>query len=92
MLKILLLYVIAVNLAGLFFMRADKHKAKRGKYRIPERQLFGLAAAGGALGVLAGMRLFRHKTKHPTFYVGIPVILFLQLILLGYALPRLIGS
>lgn len=84
MVTLLIIYVIAVNLLGLLSMRSDKTRAKRSKYRIPERRLFLIAAAGGAIGVYAGMQMFRHKTKHPSFFIGIPLILFVQLVLIGY--------
>jgi uncharacterized membrane protein YsdA (DUF1294 family) len=90
--KLFILYLAGINLLGLYFMRTDKLRSKRGKYRIPERRFFMIALVGGSIGVFAGMRLFRHKTKHATFYVGIPAILFVQLILLGYAWARLAGS
>jgi uncharacterized membrane protein YsdA (DUF1294 family) len=60
-------------------MLSDKQKAKKGAWRIPEATLMGVAAIGGSLGAFAGMRLFRHKTKHPKFFIGIPVIIILQI-------------
>ena len=62
-------------------MLADKLKAKRRAWRIPEAVLMGIAALGGSLGILIGMYLFRHKTKHTKFAIGVPVILAVQLIL-----------
>ena len=62
----------------------DKWKAKHSRRRIPEAVLFGLAAAGGSLGALLGMRSFRHKTLHHKFTIGIPLILLLQICLLAY--------
>ena len=62
-------------------MLADKLKAKRGAWRIPEATLMGIAAIGGSVGALAGMYLFRHKTKHIKFTLGIPVILIGQIAL-----------
>ena len=59
----------------------DKYKAKKNLWRIPERTLMGFAAIGGSLGALAGMYLVRHKTKHLKFTVGIPVILFLHVLI-----------
>jgi len=62
-------------------MLADKLKAKRGAWRIPEKTLLGVAAAGGSIGSLVGMYTFRHKTKHIKFTLGIPLILIAQLAL-----------
>ena len=75
------LYLIIINAAGLLLMLADKRKAKEGAWRIPEATLIGTALLGGSIGILAGMYLVRHKTRHLTFTLGIPLILFVQLIL-----------
>ena len=80
---LLTIYLILVNAVAFLLMLIDKQKAKKKKWRIPEATLIGSAAIGGSIGALAGMYTFRHKTKHPKFTVGIPVILILQLILTG---------
>lgn len=80
LIQIMLLYLILVNAAAFLLMLADKLKARRGAWRIPEATLMGIAAAGGSIGALAGMYTFRHKTKHPKFTIGIPVILAVQVI------------
>jgi uncharacterized membrane protein YsdA (DUF1294 family) len=76
----ILLYLIIVNAAAFLLMLADKQKAKRGAWRIPEKTLIGAAAIGGSIGALCGMYLFRHKTKHLKFTLGIPLILAVQVI------------
>lgn len=78
--KPLLVYLLIVNACGFCFMLADKMKAKKNKWRIPEATLLGIAVIGGSLGVMCGMRLFRHKTLHIRFSIGVPVILALQVI------------
>lgn len=79
--KLFWIYLLLINAAAFFLMLADKHKARKNKWRIPERTLLGAALIGGSIGALAGMYTFRHKTKHPKFYIGIPVILVCQLAL-----------
>lgn len=79
--KPLLLYLIIINAAGFLLMLIDKYKAKKGLWRIPEKELMGVAALGGSLGVLAGMYTVRHKTRHNKFVIGVPVILAVQLVL-----------
>lgn len=74
------IYLAAVNLAGFLLMGLDKWKAKHRKWRIPEKVLFGAAIAGGSLGAWAGMYVFRHKTRHWQFVVGMPLILAVQAI------------
>lgn len=78
---LLTIYLILVNAIAFLLMLIDKQKAKKKKWRIPEATLMGSAAIGGSIGALAGMYTFRHKTKHPKFTIGVPVILVLQLIL-----------
>lgn len=62
-------------------MLADKEKARRGRWRIPEATLMGVAALGGSIGSLAGMYAVRHKTRHRKFTLGIPLLLLAQLLL-----------
>ena len=76
--RYVLYYLILANLVGLVLMGADKSKARRHRWRIPERVLFLSAILGGSLGATGGMWLFRHKTRHWYFVVGMPAILVLQ--------------
>ena len=64
-------YLILINATGLLIMMIDKKKARRGSWRIPERTLLSVALLGGSIGALAGMYLFRHKTKHPKFSIWV---------------------
>lgn len=79
--KYLFIYLTLINAAAFILMLADKHKAKKKQFRIPEATLMGVAALGGSIGALAGMYLVRHKTKHIKFTLGIPLILAVQLLL-----------
>ncbi len=74
-------YLVIINAVSFFLMLADKEKAKRGAWRIPEKTLLGAAILGGSIGSIAGMKLFRHKTLHAKFYLGLPLILAGQIIL-----------
>lgn len=76
--EILLSYLCVVNLAAFVLFGIDKRRAKRHRWRIPERQLFMAALAGGSLGALAGMYGFRHKTRHRLFAWGVPLLFVLQ--------------
>ena len=75
----LLLWLLAVNVAAFVMMGLDKAKAKLGDWRIPEKTLLLTAAVGGSVGAILGMQLFRHKTRHAAFAVGLPAILVVQL-------------
>lgn len=79
--RFLLIYLLLVNFVALVLMFADKRKAKRDQWRIPESTLLLSAAIGGSIGALIGMRWFHHKTRKPKFFIGIPAILVLQLAL-----------
>jgi len=79
--KIIVIYLLLINAAGLLLMRSDKKRSQNNRWRIRERTLIGVAVFGGSIGVFAGMRIFRHKTKHPKFYIGIPLILTLQIMI-----------
>jgi len=65
-------------------MYLDKEKSKKHKWRIPEKKLFLIALLFGSPGIYIGMKLFRHKTKHEKFTLGIPMIIILQIILIVY--------
>ena len=82
--KYFLIYLLIINLIGFFSMFLDKQKAKRNKWRIPEKTLFLIALIGGSLGATLGMYTFRHKTKHWYFKFGMPLILVVQLVLAIY--------
>lgn len=75
-------YLIAINLISFAAYGIDKRRAKLGKWRISEAVLLILALIGGAVGAMIGMQTFRHKTKKPKFYIGVPVIFVLHLILI----------
>lgn len=73
-------YLLLINAAGFLLMLLDKRKAIKKQWRIPEATLMTVAALGGSVGSLAGMYLFRHKTRHPKFTLGIPAILAAQIL------------
>ena len=76
--KLLLYYLLIINAAGFLLMLVDKWKAKKNRWRVRESTLLIVAALGGSIGSLAGMYLFRHKTQHLKFTLGIPLILAAQ--------------
>lgn len=76
--RIIILYLLFVNLFDFALFGVDKWKAVHRKWRIREAVLLGCALAGGAAGGWAAMYLFRHKTHKPYFKIGMPVMLALQ--------------
>lgn len=81
-------YLIGVNVLTFLLYGIDKWKARREKWRIPEDTLIWLAIAGGSIGALLGMYLFRHKTQHRKFTLSVPVILLVQVALIYFFLQR----
>ncbi len=78
-LKLIIIYLVAINLISFLVMGNDKRKSKKHGFRTPESVLFILALLGGSIGSIAGMFIFRHKTKHWYFVVFMPLILILQI-------------
>ena len=81
--KIFLVFYIIMNLITFILYGADKAKAKKGKWRIPEKTLLLFAACFGGLGAFIGMKAFRHKTKHTSFRILVPVCMIIQFILIA---------
>ena len=84
----LAVWLIAINLVTFAGYGADKRRARRGAWRVPEKTLFLLPLLGGSVGALLGMRVFRHKTKHWYFVWGVPAILLAQMALAVWLLCR----
>ena len=80
--QVLTAYLVLVNAAALALMLVDKQKARRGVWRIPEATLLGIAVFGGSIGAIIGMYLFRHKTRHLKFSLGLSLILAVQIVFL----------
>lgn len=80
--KNLIIYLIAINIIAFLAMFIDKKKAEKGKWRIKEATLLVLALIGGSIGEIIGMYVFHHKTQKPRFFVGVPVIIVLQILLI----------
>lgn len=85
MVELAIIWLLSINFAGFVMMGRDKKQAIKGRRRIPEARFFVLALIGGAFGILVGMKLHRHKTKHLSFKIGMPVLMLLHLIVI-YAL------
>ena len=79
--KYLFCYLLIINAVSFALMLSDKLKAKNRQWRIPEAVLMLSAVIGGSIGMLAGMHLFRHKTTHTKFMLGVPCILLVPVVL-----------
>ena len=76
------LYIVVVNIFAFILYGIDKFKSKNTKWRISERTLILSTLIGGSIGALLAIRIFRHKTKHKKFTIGVPFILVLQIAIL----------
>ena len=80
--QVLLIYLLVINVVGFLLMGIDKLRAKKQVWRVPEKTLFIVAVLGGSIGTNVGMYVFRHKTKHWYFVIGMPLILIAQIALI----------
>ncbi|AWP29540.1 DUF1294 domain-containing protein [Paenibacillus glucanolyticus] len=80
----LIVWFIFINAVAYLVMSEDKRRARLGRDRVPERTLFLLAAIGGALGVWIAMYRKRHKTRHLSFKIGVPLLLIVNVALYTY--------
>ncbi len=76
--RILLVYLVLINLAAFAMFGIDKRKAMKDQWRIPEKTLFLAALLGGSVGAFLGMQVFHHKTKHWKFLLGVPACIILH--------------
>lgn len=84
LLLIIFIYLISFNVLEFILMGIDKSRARRGAWRIPESTLFLFSIVGGSIGGILGMQVFRHKTQKPAFYIGFPIILLVQILIVLY--------
>lgn len=77
-------WLLIINVAAFALYGADKRRAVRKQWRVPEVQLLLVAAIGGAAGAWAGMEVFRHKTRKWKFRILVPAMLFVQIGILRY--------
>lgn len=80
----LIVWILFINAVAYLVMSEDKRRARMGRDRVPEKTLFLLAAIGGALGIWIAMYRKRHKTRHLTFKVGVPLLLIVNVALYTY--------
>lgn len=73
------IYLVSINVITYVVYGIDKWKAKKAKWRIRESTLLWMAAVGGSIGALFAMKILRHKTLHPQFKYGVPLMLVAQI-------------
>ena len=86
--KELLYYFLFINIFTFILFGIDKYRAIKNMYRIKESTLISLSLIGGAFGGLFGMKVFRHKTLKNKFRFTIPLLAFIELLLIIYILNK----
>lgn len=76
--QLVVVYLIVINIITFFYFAVDKSKAITQSRRISERKLWVLSLFGGSIGALLGMKIFRHKTKKPSFQAVLAIILVIH--------------
>jgi len=76
--KILVIYLISINIIAFLTFGWDKLQARKNRWRVSEKTLFLSVFLGGGLGAIVGMKVWHHKTRKWYFKFGIPVIVILQ--------------
>lgn len=89
---ILIGYIIIINIISFFIMLYDKKQALYHNFRISEKTIFIVSLLLGGIGTYVGMYVFRHKTKHLKFTIGIPIVIILNIISVFYIFNYLISS
>ncbi|NSL51532.1 DUF1294 domain-containing protein [Calidifontibacillus erzurumensis] len=78
--KILFGFLLILNIIGFLMMGIDKKRSQKSQWRVPEKRFWILGILGAGIGLYAGMKVYRHKTKHRAFTVGMPFIILLNLL------------
>lgn len=86
--NIIIWFLVIMNAIGFFLMGEDKRRAKKHEYRISERTLWLTAIAGGAFAMTVAMYVFHHKTKHPAFKLGFPIVFMIQTVVVFYLFSK----
>ena len=81
-------YLIFINLFTFLIFGIDKYRSIKNMYRVKESTLLSLFLIGGAIGGLFGMRIFRHKTLKYKFKYIIPILSFLEILLIIYLIKK----
>lgn len=89
---ILIGYIIIINIISFFIMLYDKRQAIYHNFRISEKTIFIVSLLLGGIGTYVGMYVFRHKTKHLKFTIGIPIVIILNIVSVFYIFNYLISS
>lgn len=76
--KHFIIYLIIINVVTFCLYGADKRRARRKMWRVPEAVLLLFGLLGGSIGAGLAMHFLRHKTQHKKFTIGVPLIFILQ--------------
>ena len=80
--------LVAASIVAFLVTLWDKNRARRREWRVSESSLWWIAALGGSPVMFLTMLIVRHKTRHPQFMIGLPLLLVAQVALI-YGMMRL---
>ena len=92
MVYVIIIWYLVINVVSFVIYGADKKKAERGQWRIPEATLLLTGALGGGVGSALAMKSFRHKTKKPIFLVLVPVLIILHCFIVAVLLSTVLKN
>ena len=77
------IYFAVISLTAVILTLHDKRAAMQDRWRVKERTLLLVSAIGGSVAMFLTLLQIRHKTRSAKFMVGIPVMIALQIIVIG---------
>lgn len=78
------LYLVIINSYAMILVIYDKQQAIKHRQRISENHLLTIALLGGALFMYWSMKIWRHKTRHAKFMIGLPIIFVIHVLLYAW--------
>ncbi len=87
-LTIIITYFIIMSIVAFILYFIDKRRAIRHKWRISEATLLTVSCIGGSFGAFLAMKKLRHKTKHAKFYITVPLMMIIHIVIIIYAFTK----
>jgi len=72
-------WAFGANVSAFVIWFVDKHQARKGGWRVPERTLHVMAILGASPASLAAMSILRHKTQKRFFTILYSVLLVVHI-------------
>lgn len=79
---VLLCHLVSINFITFWAYGHDKKAAKKGKFRVSEKNMHFLELLGGVIGAIMGQRVFNHKTRKKEYIAMFRFICVLELVII----------